>query len=83
MSWLSNFWGWETIWEDEAEEGWKIHWKCGITKKRPDGLQWRQAGRGTPDDGIEIENDKLQEALQAKADSKNSKSEVLLKLDKW
>lgn len=26
---------------------------------------------------------KYQEALQAKADSKNSKSEVLLKLDKW
>ena len=26
---------------------------------------------------------RYQEALQAKADSKNSKSEVLLKLDKW
>ena len=26
---------------------------------------------------------KYPEALQAKADSKNSKSEVLLKLDKW
>ena len=26
---------------------------------------------------------KYQDALQAKADSKNSKSEVLLKLDKW
>jgi len=26
---------------------------------------------------------KYQEALQAKADSKNSKSEILIKLDKW
>ena len=26
---------------------------------------------------------KYQDALQAKADSKNSKSEILIKLDKW
>ena len=32
---------------------------------------------------FEFALDKYQEALQAKADSKNSKAEVLLRLDKW
>ena len=37
---------------------------------------------GTPKQ-FEFVLSKYQDALQAKADSKNSKSEVLLKLDKW